>query len=71
VTILVVEDDRDLRGYLVEMRPLRTSKFCTGSRAENEQSSGWFERLKHRTAVQLEAAKSSPGTSKFESTLPG
>jgi hypothetical protein len=27
--------------------------------------------LKHCTAAQLEAAESSPGTSKFESDLPG
>jgi len=30
-----------------------------------------LDRTKHRTATQLAAAESSPGTSKFESDLPG
>jgi hypothetical protein len=39
--------------------------------AESEQSSGWFERLKHCTEVQLEAAESTSCPSKFVSDLPG
>src|SRR5580693_5919628 len=31
----------------------------------------FLDRTKHRTATQLAAAESSPGTSKFESDLPG
>jgi hypothetical protein len=31
----------------------------------------FLDRTKHRTATQLAAAETSPGTSKFESNLPG
>jgi hypothetical protein len=53
------------------MKKLTSCVAVLGFRAESEQSSGWFERLKHCTEVQLEAAESTTRPSKFVSDLPG
>src|ERR1700719_4842430 len=60
-----------LADVLAAIAPHRTSSAFRRPRRPVFRVQSFLDRTKHRTATQLAAAETSPGTSKFESNLPG